>query len=53
METCLPPNLVVLMGDIAVSNCFITAGCSTAPFANGEFTMMVYNPPLAKLARLV
>jgi len=23
METCLPPKLVVLMGDIVVSNCFI------------------------------
>lgn len=34
----LPPKLVVLMGDIAVSNYFITAGCSTAPFANGEST---------------
>lgn len=52
-ETCLPPNLVLLMGDIAVSNCFATTGCSTVPFANGEFIMTVYNPPLAKLARLI
>lgn len=52
-ETCLPPNLVLLMGDIAVSNCFVATGCSTVPFANGEFIMTVSSPPLAKLARLV
>lgn len=46
-------KLGVLVGDIAVSNCFITAGCSTVSFANGEFIKMVNNPPLAKLAGLV
>lgn len=34
----LPSNLVVMMGDVAVSNYFIAAVSSTAPFANGELT---------------